>query len=195
MRQAASEEGRREHHELAATQGPAHGEALARRPGRRGGGWSHRRPSFSCARIQSRRSASSFSMSFLRPSRLTRRSNRGGRRGRRHLTVGPRNFIVPPQRLLVAYVQRCGLEGNQMNTLLAAGCAVACLALSHPASAALITFDAILTGTQETPPNASPATGTGSVVADTVAQTLGVSESFAMLSSPSTISHLHFAPP
>jgi hypothetical protein len=82
-----------------------------------------------------------------------------------------------------------------MKTLLAAGCAVACLALSHPASAALITFDATLTGTQETPPNASPATGAGTVVADTVAQTLGVSESFAMLSSPSTVSHLHFAPP
>jgi hypothetical protein len=80
-----------------------------------------------------------------------------------------------------------------MRTLLAAVCAATALfATPHVASATLITFHANLNGAQETPPNASPGTGAATLTADTVAQTLAVSENFSGLLGTTVMGHLHF---
>jgi hypothetical protein len=78
-------------------------------------------------------------------------------------------------------------------TLLAACVAIATLmALSTPAAhAATITFTAALNGGLEVPPVPTPGTGFATVVLDTTAQTLFVSESFSGLTSPTTASHIH----
>lgn len=81
-----------------------------------------------------------------------------------------------------------------MRTLLLASAAAMLLA-PLPAAAALLSFSATLTGSQEVPPNASAATATATILVDTVAQTLLVNESFSGLSGPATASHLHTAPP
>ena len=81
-----------------------------------------------------------------------------------------------------------------MKTLLAS-VAAAGLMLSAPASAALINFQGSFSGSQEVPPTGSPGTGTASLVADTVAQTLTVTESFSGLTAPSIQGHLHAGAP
>ena len=53
------------------------------------------------------------------------------------------------------------------------------------------TFDALLLGVTESPPNASPGTGTAQVVFDTTANTLSVDVSFSGLLGPTTASHIH----
>ena len=66
------------------------------------------------------------------------------------------------------------------------------MALSTPAAhAATITFTAALRGGLEVPPVATPGTGFATVVLNTTAQTLFVSESFSGLTSPTTASHIH----
>ena len=59
------------------------------------------------------------------------------------------------------------------------------------ALAAVITYDATLNGTNESPPNASPGTGTAQVVVDTVAQTMFVDVVFSGLAGTTTASHIH----
>ena len=49
-----------------------------------------------------------------------------------------------------------------------------CWTLAVPARAALVNFNAVINGAQETPPNLSPALATGTFVMDTVADTLSV---------------------
>lgn len=80
-----------------------------------------------------------------------------------------------------------------VKTLLAS--VAAGLMLSAPASAALINFQGNFSASQQVPPNGSPATGTASLVADTVAQTLTVTESFSGLTSPSAAGHIHAGAP
>jgi hypothetical protein len=64
------------------------------------------------------------------------------------------------------------------------------------ASAAIINFTATLSGSQEVPPNASTATGSGTFVMDTVANTLSYNITFSGLMAPQTAGHIHgFAPP
>jgi hypothetical protein len=64
------------------------------------------------------------------------------------------------------------------------------------ASAAIINFSATLDGLQEVPPNASPATGSATLVMDTVANTLSYNITFGGLLAPQTAGHIHgFAPP
>jgi hypothetical protein len=65
------------------------------------------------------------------------------------------------------------------------------LAIAVPATAAPITYTGVLTGTNEEPPNASPATGTTSVTVDPVAHTLRVVLDFSGLLAPSTAAHIH----
>lgn len=82
-----------------------------------------------------------------------------------------------------------------MKMLLASVFTTALLALTPPASAMLISFNASLSGSQQVPPNTSPGTGSATLVADTVNKTLTVSEIFAGLLSPSVAGHLHVGSP
>jgi hypothetical protein len=67
------------------------------------------------------------------------------------------------------------------------------LVSSAPAMASSILFTTVLAGTNEVPPNASIATGFGSVLLDDVAGTITVNESFTGLTSAATASHIHGA--
>jgi hypothetical protein len=57
--------------------------------------------------------------------------------------------------------------------------------------AAVITFGATLTGPSETPPVASPGTGTALVTYDSLAHTLQVAVDWAGLVGTTTVSHIH----
>jgi hypothetical protein len=116
--------------------------------------------------------------------------------------------LLPAKADRLTYTERYGKNEHDkiMNTparkvapmrmlLLTIACAGALLAAPPPAAAALITFHASLSGAQETPPNGSPATGSATLVADTVAQTLSVSEVFSGLLGPTGAGHIHAAPP
>jgi len=67
--------------------------------------------------------------------------------------------------------------------------ATALLLIAGAASAQ--TYSAILTGTQETPPNASPATGTGSFTLNTVTHMLSFNISYSGLTGTETAAHIH----
>jgi hypothetical protein len=74
--------------------------------------------------------------------------------------------------------------------------AIVVIAMVGVASAAIINFTATLNGAQEVPPNASTATGSGSFVMDTVANTLSYNITFSGLLAPQTAGHIHgFAAP
>jgi hypothetical protein len=72
---------------------------------------------------------------------------------------------------------------------------LAALTIAVPANASLLETQATLLGTNETPPNASPATGFIDVTLDTVADTLMVHETFSGLESPATAAHIHCCAP
>jgi hypothetical protein len=55
-------------------------------------------------------------------------------------------------------------------------------------------FSISLDGLQETPPNGSPATGSGTAFFDSTASTLTLSVSFSGLVAPATGAHVHSAP-
>jgi hypothetical protein len=74
-------------------------------------------------------------------------------------------------------------------TLLAASLVAAALAL--PAHAAKIVYSASMTGAAESPPVASPGTGTVSVTFDTVGLTMQVKANFAGLVGTTTVAHIH----
>jgi hypothetical protein len=64
------------------------------------------------------------------------------------------------------------------------------------ASAAILNFSATIDGLQETPPNASPATGTATLIMDTTANTLSYTINYGGLLAPETAAHIHgFAAP
>jgi hypothetical protein len=67
---------------------------------------------------------------------------------------------------------------------------VAVFALAS-ASFATVSFNVSLDGSQEVPPNGSPAFGTATVLLDTVGNTMTVDLSFAGLLAPQTAAHLH----
>jgi hypothetical protein len=77
----------------------------------------------------------------------------------------------------------------KFRAILAAG--LLALAPVLPASAALMTFDAILTGTAEFPPNGSPGTGVAVVTIDDVAHTMEVEVEFSGLTVGNTAAHIH----
>ena len=64
-----------------------------------------------------------------------------------------------------------------------------------PASATLFTFSTTLLGANETPPNTSPATGSAQVILNDVTEAIDVSVNFTGLVAPSTVAHVHNAPP
>jgi hypothetical protein len=61
------------------------------------------------------------------------------------------------------------------------------------ARAGLFSFDALLSGPAESPPNASPGTGIATVDFDTTANTMHVHVAFSGLSGLTTASHIHSA--
>jgi hypothetical protein len=69
------------------------------------------------------------------------------------------------------------------------------LATLPAAQAAILTFDADLSGLNEVPPNASPGTGTGRVEIDTVLRTMTLDVAFSGLASPTTAAHIHCCVP
>ena len=64
-------------------------------------------------------------------------------------------------------------------------------AFAAPALSAPVTYFAVLTGPNEFPPNASPATGNALVTIDLVAHTLEVSANFTGLLANTTAAHIH----
>ena len=69
--------------------------------------------------------------------------------------------------------------------------ALAFLVSALPLQAAPITFTAVLSGPNEEPPNASPATGFATVTIDDVAHVLDLQVTFSGLTSGNTASHIH----
>jgi hypothetical protein len=67
----------------------------------------------------------------------------------------------------------------------------ALLALATQASATVMTFDAVLSGTSEIPANASPGTGFAQVIVDDSLFTMSVSVTFSGLAGATTASHIH----
>jgi hypothetical protein len=69
--------------------------------------------------------------------------------------------------------------------------AAALCVLATQATAAILTYDAALSGPSEAPPNASPGTGFAEVMIDTIANTMRVEVTFSGLSGTTTASHIH----
>jgi hypothetical protein len=67
----------------------------------------------------------------------------------------------------------------------------ALFALATQASATILTFDAVLSGTSEIPANASPGTGFAQVIVDDSLFTMSVSVTFSGLAGATTASHIH----
>jgi hypothetical protein len=65
------------------------------------------------------------------------------------------------------------------------------LATLPAAQAAILIFDADLSGANEVPPVASPGTGTGRVEIDTVLRTMTLDVAFSGLVAPTTAAHIH----
>ena len=70
------------------------------------------------------------------------------------------------------------------------GCLLA-TAFAGPASATTISYTATLSGAAQSPPNASPGTGTAVVTIDDVLQEMRVQITFAGLVGPTTVAHIH----
>ncbi|MEI6914742.1 MAG: CHRD domain-containing protein [Armatimonadota bacterium] len=77
------------------------------------------------------------------------------------------------------------------NLFVIATVSVAFIIASPVVQAASFTFSTNLNGASQVPPNASPATGFGSLVLDDVAMTITVNESWSGLLAPATASHIH----
>lgn len=69
----------------------------------------------------------------------------------------------------------------------------ALMAISVAAHAVPITYQAVLNGSSESPPNASPGTGFATVIFDDVANTMRVEVTFSGLLGNTTASHIHAA--
>jgi hypothetical protein len=80
-----------------------------------------------------------------------------------------------------------------IRTSVRALCVAAALTSAGAAQAAINIYNATLTGSAESPPNASPGTGSATVTIDTVANTMAVSITFSDLLAGTTASHIHAA--
>lgn len=69
--------------------------------------------------------------------------------------------------------------------------ALGLFALSVPAQAALISYQAFLSGTNESPPNGSLGSGLATVTVDTIADTIRIQATFLGLTTPDTAAHIH----
>lgn len=80
---------------------------------------------------------------------------------------------------------------TSIRTLMVSALLGACSVLPSVSLAAPITFNFVLSGANESPVNASPATGSASVLFDIVAHTMQVDIAFAGLVEPNTAAHIH----
>src|SRR5205814_4888726 len=85
-----------------------------------------------------------------------------------------------------------GMATKMMKNSLRALCAIS-LTCASAAPAAITIYGATLTGPNESPPNASPGTGTATVTIDTIANTMTVYVTFSGLTGTTTASHIHAA--
>lgn len=69
--------------------------------------------------------------------------------------------------------------------------AVVAIGMAPAARAAVVSYSVILDGPSESPPNASPGTGTGQVDVDAAAHTMHVHADFSGLVGTTTASHIH----
>ena len=69
--------------------------------------------------------------------------------------------------------------------------ALGLFAMSVPAQAALITYQAFLSGANESPPNGSPGMGLATVTVDTIADTIRIQAVFSGLTTPDQAAHIH----
>jgi hypothetical protein len=69
--------------------------------------------------------------------------------------------------------------------------ALGLFAVSVPAQAALITYQAFLSGANESPANGSPGTGLATVIVDTIADTIRIEAAFSGLVTTDTAAHIH----
>lgn len=83
-----------------------------------------------------------------------------------------------------------GLLGNRTLVAMTLSLAIGCFSAAH---AAPVAYTAILSGPAESPPNASPGTGTALVEIDAVAHTMHVNVNFSGLLGTTTASHIHAA--
>jgi CHRD domain/PEP-CTERM motif len=83
------------------------------------------------------------------------------------------------------------IEGAPMRTSILVAASLVAVALAQPANAVEIVYRATLDGASESPPVASPATGSVQVTFDTDAMTMMVSADFAGLIGATTASHIH----
>jgi uncharacterized protein (TIGR03382 family) len=75
-----------------------------------------------------------------------------------------------------------------------AACLIVAIAgLATTAQAQFITFTATLSGAQEVPANTSPATGTATLVLNTVTNAFTIDLQFSGLTAPVTVAHIHRA--
>jgi len=70
-------------------------------------------------------------------------------------------------------------------------CAILALCCLPQLSATTITFNLILSGSQEVPPNSSPGTGTALIIVDDVAKTVSVNLAYSGLVAPTVAAHIH----
>jgi hypothetical protein len=71
------------------------------------------------------------------------------------------------------------------------GIFVLAFAMGSAALAGPVSYSAVLSGPAEFPPNASPGTGTATIIIDTIAHTLSLSTSFTGLTAGTTAAHIH----
>jgi hypothetical protein len=69
--------------------------------------------------------------------------------------------------------------------------ALGLLAVSVPAQASLITYQAVLSAANESPPNNSPGTGLALVTVDDIADTIRIAANFSGLTTNDTAAHIH----
>ncbi|MBV9467892.1 MAG: CHRD domain-containing protein, partial [Abitibacteriaceae bacterium] len=99
------------------------------------------------------------------------------------------------QQVTVGQSSGSGWTSGVWRTRLLALCGVLLWGLTAiPAHAVLQTFTATLNGAQQVPPTASPATGSATIVLDTVTNIITINESFTGLTGTATAVHIHDAP-
>lgn len=81
-----------------------------------------------------------------------------------------------------------------MKTRFVVSVALKLIATAVSSQAAIVTLQADLAGTNEVPPNASPATGVAIMVIDTDTRAFTLDLTFTGLQSPTTMAHIHNAP-
>ncbi len=82
---------------------------------------------------------------------------------------------------------------STVSRLALAAAAAAVATLAAPASAAVFVYTGVFSGSAESPPNASPGTGTFTVTMDTTLNTMRVQASFSGLLGNTTAAHIHAA--